>query len=58
MWYHKGEPIVEEDEDTPDISDNEKTQEEEIIKPDMTTDIDINTKDLRIYWQGKTINNR
>lgn len=46
--------IVEEDEDTIfDISDNEKTQEEEIIKPDMTTDIDINTRILECILAGE-----
>lgn len=46
--------IVEEDEDTIfDISDNEKTQEEEIVKPDMPTDIDINIRILECILDGE-----
>ena len=46
--------IVEESEDTIfDISDNEKTQEEEIIKPDMPTDMDINIRILECILDGE-----
>ena len=46
--------IVEEDEDTIfDISDNEKTQEEEIVKPDMPTDMDINIRILECILAGE-----
>ena len=46
--------IVEEDEDTIfDISDNEKTQEEEIVKADMPTDIDINIRILECILTGE-----
>ena len=46
--------IVEEDEDTIcDISDNEKTQEEDIVKPDMPTDMDINIRILEYILAGE-----
>lgn len=46
--------LVEESEDTIfDISDNVKTQEEEIVKPDMPTDIDINIRILECILAGE-----
>lgn len=49
--------IVEESEDTifdiSDMTDNVKTQEEEIVKPDMPTDMDINIRILECILTGE-----
>ena len=49
--------IVEEDEDTifdiSNMADNAKTQEEEIVKPDMPTDMDINIRILECILAGE-----
>ena len=49
--------IVEESEDTifdiSDMTDNVKTQEEEIVKPDMPTDMDINIRILECILAGE-----